>query len=1855
MELLKRTMLDVHQHLNRIAQQLHSQKFLSEQDFLGVLGMLDQLRREQKRCVAELAAQTGMELGGCTSVEQLEQCLAEYQAQCQQRIREEQVLALAGRFGRIVGEGDYGFALEPFQKKILELSAGELLKMEEAGGLEGYQLMLELIAENDLSVQQVEPIGRTFNFHVAFGLLGGKYACMKDGEAPDEIPPAKNGEEEPPNMRADGEAQVPEAAPVEEAVPEALPEQEIPTEAHIQVTPEEDQDREKQAGEEGIPLTELPAMVVEGGSKKPKGESAFVSIWKKNGMEQGIAFQAVAYMILEDWGCRQSVVNKHFQNTHSKPVVDRAIAMLIKEGFLASYRLEGEGTEDLFYHVTKSGYQILNKEALQRKVRGRADKYGYPEISNVGVFTRLRRMNEINQILGQIPDASVTRTIERGFCGNHLFPQMEHKLLHFPMLYTCEDKLEDVRRFFEFFKEGRGVTEQTAVLLEVPEGQQAFWRDFFIREFSDKGSYYVSAWGQDRYEDSQGDEWTLEELLAPFRPQEPEPDDPTPEAGSQDAPKASEHAADAASAEEKEAASEALSEYETEAIDLKTDHVEPEQLGEQEPVAEALPRDAQFTTEADMPDAEPDTVAVSETTEQQEDSRPEAGTILATVGLPAKEQAQMLMKLAEPDGNADALMELIRQLVAEGQTMEALVLAKALAGASKDARFRKIGRDLLHGSNLPLQERDYSSYVMREDAGADTFGWYSLVSSAFWAACFPKMAYDYNLYYNISGMVETGMESRLPEELVDVRNAMALLTGELKTLSFDHGDGAGLSAGVLDSLASGTVLEQKRQKLMASARDKIAAPRSTLSLTGFETVMKTMMGPAGELGPCMLIVAEDQVEQYDLVERQFRRFVGTDGLISEKLLNDYIDGHWDALRKTEPSITTKRLKAPARPTLHRELTRRLEIMDEWLKRNAPNRTGKDASGREAFRALVGKLQKYILNGCKAIDRVLAVSREKEEIAGLALLKQSLMRIYAIVGSEMELAQDPKHVFADLLTTQYPVLDTDGYPILDDLLNALPGMEPWRLLLQHLAADRSTLEEALLEIEDHELHSVRYEDFGSAAVIRSALKLPQEDHALDDHYARNGCMDQEESFMGEVRLACAYGQLAEEDKETFFAQLSRYRSIFVPEWVDSEEPGELRQSWGNYAHYRMMIECLKQQVNEAKVRRRKQFWKEYERLAQRYPKGQIPGMLRKACQELEKENLATAEEYLLRVGAGIEELPQEGAYAAEFNFHHEYLQCADWYCSQCEKPENKNMKPKDWGRRVLQNKNFWSASNEKNSAESILENWPTRKGDGKNPAMLRQFLGLIGLPVQQVFPDGKHPATNQYEVFVAGMKPMESGREDYSHPVAKFGTLQNDEMYIVCLYGCKGAATLIDIMTKKLQLGGNTIVVMDGVVNVLERRRVAAQFKTMTSGQNGFLLIDRVLMLYLAAQDSGNRLNAMLQCTMPYIYDQLYTEGAGTVADEMFVGRIAERKSLCDPNGTCLVYGGRQLGKTALLRRVESINNKPADQRYAIYVDIKEVGRTVFIQRLRDKLMTIQTDRPLLRGDEQDLEQICASLLRSRDLYRQLTILIDEVDTYFEEIAPNNYNDIHPVVVLQDETKNKVKFVFAGTHNVAATAKAIEDNADIVKLRQPLCIKPLSPADAMRLIRWPLSYLGFEIGEQQIAMILANTNSYPGLIHLFCNSLVKSICDNYSKYYDAGRGNPPYTVSDEQMRAIFREKDIKREIARRVIATIKVNRKYRVVSNLIAFLEYQDQLNGTTRLYGYTPEEVQRCNEIEAGIEDFLPENMDLGDLDTLMYEMVEMGILWKNPKTGSYRFRQRDFLGYVGNYNEVLKTLLGGV
>ena len=54
----------------------------------------------------------------------------------------------------------------------------------------------------------------------------------------------------------------------------------------------------------------------------------------------------------------------------------------------------------------------------------------------------------------------------------------------------------------------------------------------------------------------------------------------------------------------------------------------------------------------------------------------------------------------------------------------------------------------------------------------------------------------------------------------------------------------------------------------------------------------------------------------------------------------------------------------------------------------------------------------------------------------------------------------------------------------------------------------------------------------------------------------------------------------------------------------------------------------------------------------------------------------------------------------------------------------------------------------------------------------------------------------------------------------------------------------------------------------------------------------------------------------------------------------------------------------------------------------------------------------------------------------------------------------------------------------------------------------------------------------------------------------------------------------------------------------------------------------------------------------LLQEMKEKDLSTLMDEMENMGILWKNRQTQKFRFRQQDFLEYIGDEDTLMAELL---
>lgn len=100
----------------------------------------------------------------------------------------------------------------------------------------------------------------------------------------------------------------------------------------------------------------------------------------------------------------------------------------------------------------------------------------------------------------------------------------------------------------------------------------------------------------------------------------------------------------------------------------------------------------------------------------------------------------------------------------------------------------------------------------------------------------------------------------------------------------------------------------------------------------------------------------------------------------------------------------------------------------------------------------------------------------------------------------------------------------------------------------------------------------------------------------------------------------------------------------------------------------------------------------------------------------------------------------------------------------------------------------------------------------------------------------------------------------------------------------------------------------------------------------------------------------------------------------------------------------------------------------------------------------------------------------------------------------------------------------------------------------------------------------------------------------------------------------------------------------------MNRKYKAVSYLLAQMVYEDRDRGRSSLYGYTARELQSYNQREFRIP--LLMKIKEKDLNTLMDEMENMGILWKNRQTKQFRFRQQDFLEYIGDSEKLIEELL---
>jgi hypothetical protein len=482
--------------------------------------------------------------------------------------------------------------------------------------------------------------------------------------------------------------------------------------------------------------------------------------------------------------------------------------------------------------------------------------------------------------------------------------------------------------------------------------------------------------------------------------------------------------------------------------------------------------------------------------------------------------------------------------------------------------------------------------------------------------------------------------------------------------------------------------------------------------------------------------------------------------------------------------------------------------------------------------------------------------------------------------------------------------------------------------------------------------------------------------------------------------------------------------------------------------------------------------------------------------------------------------------------------------------------------------------------------------------------------------------------------------DLAKPIPQFGSLSGNSYDIVCLWERPGA-NLIGARLHDARLEGRSLLIFYfGQLSSEQRHEVTrmARERELT-----LALLDDVLLAFLAAEKDA-RLRAFLPCTLPFSAVNPYTPfKAGDVPPEMFFGRETMARELQRPQGSCIVYGGRQLGKSALLLHVQREFHQPKQEQYALVEDIKMVGDSQYGQAtdaiwrkiregfVRLGLMKRTTDKP-----EEIRRSVRQAMLQSPR--RFVLMMFDEADNFLDADAADNFRIVTELRTLMTATDRRFKVAFAGLQNVQRFQGI--PNQPLAHFGRPIQVGPLEPKAAQDLVREPFEALGYRfLDDAAVLRILSYTNYHAGLIQLFCQELLARL------HARIGEGDPPYLIEQADVEGVYRTRQVRESIRERFDWTLALNMRYQA----IAWAMIADQMSDhDSYARSYTTSRIQQLAEY------WWPQGFSgIGNdqLHGLLDEMCGLGVLVRDGG-GHFRLRSPNLVRLMGTEADIENRLV---
>ncbi len=1087
----------------------------------------------------------------------------------------------------------------------------------------------------------------------------------------------------------------------------------------------------------------------------------------------------------------------------------------------------------------------------------------------------------------------------------------------------------------------------------------------------------------------------------------------------------------------------------------------------------------------------------------------------------------------------------------------------------------------------------YAGYNLNKHFTAENYS-QSLMLAAYMYALFTPNKHDFTLQ-NQAKMYLQEYETYFPD-YPTLKPLFAALCG------IHDVEPNGFTLAVLTQLENDDGKAAFMYDLQRRAKRLMREPVVTVHLHGIPELLSNCFGHKSDYYACMEIIAQNRLQDKDILEavlQETYELYGESYELSEKHLEDTIDSAWSVATKKQ---STKRLplKMVARRQIREAFLERMELMKEWIESAVPLDSGRVDRLR--------KLKNSILQALKSLPLC-----EKEETVEYAWVVSYMTE--NLVSRLDQRVSAP--LFADALRTGFVSLDDRFQPILEKEMCEIPYYEPWRRVLKHIADRGMTLETAEKAISA-DPDSPMFDNLHQQELL---ARLRGEDIRESNtvEKAETRAKDKTKNFKGSLELAYAAGRITEQDKEDLLQMLF------------CEEDFLSRRDFGCWKQF---LEALDSH-QKAKVASHKRELEE--QITHRRVSGRVSSILDTAERLLNDGQFAVAEEYVNIFDRNdsdnskeIENVFDEDNHLEEFLLPKNFDLLYNYSMNTLRGRALRKGGPE------FLKKHFpvgWTSAYKEESIR-FVQSWPNAKAMTQEHDIFK-LMEAIGITVSEV----RRRSNKKEDIFELCVKPVPCDFADYPHPIAAFGTEIKSPLIVVALYGGKQAKDIIDTVNQLKPSGHSmTVILLDYALSRSMRCQLA-ELCHQASGLAPFIVIDRVLALYLALHLRSERMSILLNCALPYAFAlQPFVRDGGPTSAEMFCGRTRELLDILNLKGAALIYGGRQLGKTALLQRAQGRFHNPANNDYAIFYSIKEKSEEA---ELVENLVN-EVNKQTFLGIQScnTMKSFCEQLesLFHKGRIQSMLLLLDEADNFLRSANRESYASIQPLVDLR-RICPRFKFVFAGLNNVYRASNATINNGVLGQIGHPLCIRPLSPADALRLILRPLRYLGVRQGKNaHLETILSSTNYYPGILQFVGYKLTESLNSNSSRYYRAGNETPPILLTSEHLGSIMAEDELNESIKDKFRLSLKMDKRYFMLARCIGMLyHFEEPMYDNYK--GYT---VIKIKKMADDYDIYCLKGLDIDEYESLLDEMFEMGILHRAIH-GVYRLRKRSFLDIIGS------------